>query len=89
MNNKLLKVASLGLVAIGALIYNSTNINSKDHVKNMKGENEHVLSIVEEHNGNKKVLEQYRVYGNPRTSEDFNNLIELSKESIRKEVTRD
>lgn len=77
MNKKLLKVTSLGLVGIGAMIYNSTNNNknNKNYVKNMKGANEHILSIVEDYNGEKKILEQYSVYGNPRSSEDFNNLI--------------
>ena len=57
MNKKLLKVTSLGLVAIGAMIYNSTKSNSKDNGQNMKGQNEHVLSIVEDYNGEKKILE--------------------------------
>jgi len=74
MNKKLLKVTSLGLVGIGAMIYNN-NKNNKNYVKNMKGANEHILSIVEDYNGEKKILEQYSVYGNPRSSEDFNNLI--------------
>ena len=60
---------------MGAMIYNSTNSNKESSTNNKKGENEHTLSIVEEYNGNRKLLEQYRVYGNPRTSEDFNNLI--------------
>ena len=87
MNNKLLKVASLGLVAIGALIYNSTNSNksnSLNYANNKKGENKHILSIVEDYNGERKLLEQYNISENPRDSEDFNNLIKTLEREYSK-----